>query len=419
MKINKFGGASIRDASGIKNVVNIIHSFDDNSIVVVSATGKSTNLLEKACKHFFDTKGSENPYFKEFKENHLAIIDELFDGKAPFVMNDIENILLELECVLEKKHTPESYDFYYDQIIPFGEIISSRILAHALNFGNVKAHWLDIRNFMTTDANYREARIDWDSTKAMVQGKLSDYAQKSTLVLQGFIGRSHLGTTTTLGREGSDYTAAILAHCLNAKSVTIWKDVSGVMNADPKKFDDAKQIDVISFNEAIELAYYGATVIHPKTIQPLKNKKIPLYVKSFKDPTLDGTIVKECEKAIEIPCRIIKENQCFITIKSRDLSFIAEDNLQLIFSTFAKNKLRLNVMQNSAISFACCTDFVEHRIEALLKELNENFDTEIEKDLKIYTTYNYLGTDVPAKPKNTILRQINGFVVHDVVKNKD
>lgn len=415
MKINKFGGASIKDASSINNVVDIIKSFQENSIIVVSATGKSTNLLEKACKHFYETKGSTNPFFQEFKENHLGIIKELFVGKAPFVTNDIENILLELECLLEKKSAPEPYDFYYDQIIPFGELISSRILAHMLNFSEVKTHWLDIRNFITTDANYREARVDWESTKAMVSGKLVDYAKKSTVVVQGFIGRSNIGTTTTLGREGSDYTAAILAHCMNAEAVTIWKDVSGVMNADPKKFEDAEKIDVISFNEAIELAYYGATVIHPKTIQPLKNKKIPLYVKSFKDSSLEGTIVKECDKAIQVPCKIIKENQCFITIKSRDLSFIAENNLQLIFSAFAKHKLRLNVMQNSAISFICCTDYVEHRVKALLLELNQNFDTELMKDLIIHTTYNYQETNSESKPKNIILRQSNGYVVHDVL----
>lgn len=416
MKINKFGGASMRDAEGINNVVNIVQSFSEHSILVVSATGKSTNLLEKACQHFYETKGSENPYYQEFRDNHLRIINELFDGKAPFVLNDIENILLELECLLEKKQISEPYDFYYDQIIPFGELISSRLLAHTLNFKGVKTHWLDVRNFISTDINYREARVDWELTEAMVNSKLRAYAKKSTIVLQGFIAKSPLGTTTTLGREGSDYTAAILAHCLNAESVTIWKDVNGVMNADPKRFSDATKLNNISFNEAIELAYYGATIIHPKTIQPLKDKKIPLYVKSFVDPTQSGTLVEERENAIQVPCKIIKDNQCFITIKSRDLSFIAEENLQQIFALFAKHKLRLNVSQNSAISFACCTDYVKHRVEALCNDLREEFDVSIEDGISINTTYNYGRNSNSERMNDIILKQTSDKVIHDVIK---
>jgi len=415
MKVNKFGGASVKNAEGIKNISQIIKDFNEHTIVVVSAIGKTTNLLEEITRAFYQDQTTKWDLFNELKQNHNGIIRSLFEGKTPFITNDIENIFLELECFLDKENKTEGYDFYYDQIVPFGEILSSRILAHYLNSLEVKSHWVDSRNFIVTDDYHREARIDWDSTKKVVNNQLRKLANKSTVVMQGFISRSHKGTNTTLGREGSDYTAAILAHCLDCKSVTIWKDVVGVMNADPKRFDHAEKIDLISFNEAIELAYYGATIIHPKTIQPLKAKKIPLFVRSFVDPQMKGTQVLESEKCIQVPCIIVKDNQCLINIKSRDLSFIAENHLQTIFSLFAKHKLRMHVMQNSAISFTCCTDSVKERIKRLLEDLNVLFEVDIKDNVYINSIYNYQKSEKVKMAANPILKQFNETVYHEVL----
>jgi aspartate kinase len=415
MKVNKFGGASVKNAEGIKNISHIIKDFNEHTIVVVSAIGKTTNLLESITRAFYNEDDAKWDLFNTLKENHLSIINFLFEGKTPFITNDIENILLELECFLDRENKTESYDFYYDQIVPFGEILASRILAHYLNFVQVKSHWVDSRNFIVTDDYHREARIDWDSTCKVVKNQLRKLANKSTVVMQGFISRSHKGTNTTLGREGSDYTAAILAHCLDSKSVTIWKDVDGVMNADPKRFDEVEKIDKISFNEAIELAYYGATIIHPKTIQPLKAKKIPLFVKSFINPKNPGTQVLESEKCIQIPCIIVKDNQCLINIKSKDLSFIAENHLQNIFSIFSKHKLRMHVMQNSAISFTCCTDRIPERVSNLVSELKELFEVELIDDVYINSIYNYQISDKYKMASNPLLKQFNETVYHEVL----
>jgi len=420
MKINKFGGASIKDAKCMENVANIIATLDQqNNIIVVSAIGKTTNLLESIAEAYFKDKADKWNLFKQLKQNHFAILADLFDNNSPFINSDIENIFLDLECLLEKEPTQADYDFYYDQIIPYGEILSSRILSHYLNFKNIKTHWIDSRNFIATDDNYREARIDWENTEKIIKNKLSTLAAKSLIVMQGFIGKSGTGATTTLGREGSDYTAAILAYCLESKELTIWKDVAGVMNADPKKFKDAEKLDAMSYNEAIELAYYGATVIHPKTIQPLKAKGIPLNVKSFVNPTLQGTHVLESGNLIKVPCVIVKENQCLLTFKSKDFSFIAEDNLQHIFAVFASEKSRIHVMQNSAISFTCCTDANMQRVEKIMLALSGGFDIEIQNDVIIKSVYNYPLNKEMAKNKKALMRQFNESVYHEVAKASD
>jgi len=417
MKINKFGGASVKDAKSMENVANIIGTLDQqNNIIVVSAIGKTTNLLEAICNAYFKDTPNKWDLFKELKQNHFAILADLFDNNSPFINSDIENIFLDLECLLEKEATQAEYDFYYDQIIPYGEILASRILSHYLNFRNIKTHWIDSRNFIATDDNYREARIDWENTEKIIKNKLSQLAAKSLIVMQGFIGKSSTGATTTLGREGSDYTAAILAYCLDSKELNIWKDVAGVMNADPKKFNDAQKIDAMSYNEAIELAYYGATVIHPKTIQPLKAKGIPLNVKSFLDPSLAGTQVLESGNLIKVPCVIVKENQCLLTFKSKDFSFIAEDNLQKIFSVFAREKSRMHVMQNSAISFTCCTDANKERLDNIVTALSNDFDIEIQNEVIIKSVYNYALNKEMAKNKNALMRQFNENVYHEVAK---
>jgi len=398
-------------------VGNIIKDLDrNNNIIIVSAMGKSTNLLEQICEAYFHKLGNVSTYFGQLKTAHFEVLNELFPQSYPFIESDIENIFLELECALEKEPNAVDYDFYYDQIVPFGELLSSRILSHYLNHVNIKNHWLDSRNFIITDQNYREARVDWVNTEKIIKNKLKTIANKSLIVLQGFIGRASNGASTTLGREGSDYSAAIIAYCLDAKELNIWKDVNGVMNADPKKFKDAQKIDAISYNEAIELAYYGATIIHPKTIQPLKAKGIQLNVKSFLHPDFDGTKVIDSHKLINIPCVIIKENQCLLTIKSKNFSFIAEENLQRIFMVFAVEKLRIHVMQNSAISFTCCTDANFSRIDKLVEALKEDFEIEITTDLIIKSVYNYNINVEMSKSNSALLRQFNENVYHEVIK---
>lgn len=417
MKINKFGGASVKDAKSMENVANIIGTLDQqNNIIVISAIGKTTNLLESICEAYYKQTANKWKLFNQLKENHFSILGNLFNNNSPFINSDIENIFLDLECLLEKEAAHTDYDFYYDQIIPYGEILSSRIFSHYLNSRNIKTHWIDSRNFIATDDNYREARIDWENTEKIIKNKLSPLAAKSLIVMQGFIGKSTTGVTTTLGREGSDYTAAILAYCLDSKELNIWKDVAGVMNADPKKFKDAQKIDAMSYNEAIELAYYGATVIHPKTIQPLKAKGIPLNVKSFINPEVEGTQVLESVNIINVPCVIVKENQCLLTFKSKDFSFIAENSLQHIFAVFAKDKSRMHVMQNSAISFTCCTDANKERLDNIVKHLSNEFEIDIQYDVIIKSVYNYALNKEMAKNKKALMRQFNEHVYHEVAK---
>jgi aspartate kinase len=298
-------------------------------------------------------------------------------------------LFIELECELES--SPDAnFDKVYDQVVSYGEIFSSRILSAYLNESNIKNRWMDAQNFINTDNTYREGKVDWDVTYHLISKKLKPIVKKQMVVTQGFIGRNKDNFTVTLGREGSDYSAAIFAYGLDAENVTIWKDVAGVMNADPKKFPDAIKIDAISYPRAIEMAYYGATVIHPKTIQPLQSKQIPLYVKSFLDPKSAGTIVGVSkEEEVHLPTIISKGNQLLISIMSKDFSFIVEDNLSNIFNAFANHKVKINLMQNSAISFSVCIDHEVEKINKLKSDLEASFNIKINEGLELLTITNY------------------------------
>ncbi|MFN8297297.1 MAG: aspartate kinase, partial [Chitinophagales bacterium] len=331
MKVFKFGGASVKDAAGIKNVASIIQKYGEKDlIVVVSATGKTTNALEIVIKDYFsnaDAKAS----FEIVKKNHHQICLDLFENETHEVFDKLQNVYAEVDWQLEEDRK-ESYNYLYDQIVSQGELISSVILSAYLNEAGVKNTWLDVRDVMKTDDTYREAVVDWNKTQSLINSVAKPLATDSIVVTQGFIGCTAENCTTTLGREGSDYTAAIFANMLDAESQTIWKDVPGVMNGDPRIFEDAVFIDEISFNEAVEMTFYGATVIHPKTIKPLQNKNIPLLVKSFINPEGKGTIVGGSDNNLP-PIRIVKNDQALITLHTKDFSFVEDEIVAEIFSS--------------------------------------------------------------------------------------
>lgn len=418
MKVFKFGGASVKNADAVKNVANVLKQFQNEELlIVVSAMGKTTNALENLAKSYFNKDKQKNKIYKEIKSFHDEVIAGLLKNKDSHAYDDIENLFIELECMLETK--PEStFDCVYDQIVSYGEIFSSRIVSTFLNEAGIRNRWMDAQNFIVTNSNFREAKVDWKTTTDMISKKLKPIVKKQMVVTQGFVGRSQDMKTTTLGREGSDYSAAIFAYGLDAKDVTIWKDVDGVMNADPKKFKDAIKLDALTYSHAIELAYYGATVIHPKTIQPLQSKNIPLYVKSFLHPKTAGTIVGKASKEKSIPTFIVKSNQVLLSISSRDFSFIVEDHLSKIFEAFASHKINMNLMQNSAISFSVCVDDSGEKLLQLIAELSVNFDLKSNTNLELLTVTYYDDKAITklTKGKTILLEQRTRATVQFVLK---
>jgi aspartate kinase len=389
MKVFKFGGASVRDAEAVKNVANVLGLFKkDQLLVVVSAMGKTTNALENLAEAYFKRQKSKNTIYKEIKAFHDEIIAGLLKQKDSNAYDDIENLFIELECILETK--PESsFDCVYDQIVSYGEVFSSKIISTYLNENGHRNRWMEAQNFIVTDSTYREGKVDWEATTEVIQKKLKPIVAKQMVVTQGFVGRSQNLKTVTLGREGSDYSAAIFAYGLDAESVTIWKDVDGVMNGDPKKFKNAVKLDALSYSHAIEMAYYGATVIHPKTIQPLQSKHIPLYVKSFINPKGKGTTVATNSKEKNIPTYISKTNQVLLSVSSKDFSFIVEDNLSGIFAMLATHRININLMQNSAISFSICVDNRPEKLALLKKDLAALFEVKANENVELLTVMHY------------------------------
>jgi len=423
MKIFKFGGASVKDAEGVKNVAAIIQHYGEGDLVVViSAMGKITNALEEVVHHCFHQTGKAQEALTRVFDYHNGILDDLFDSGDLFGVNDIKNLYLELECFVDSPNSLDDYDFLYDQIIGYGELISTKIVSNYLLSQHIGNQWLDARNFILTDSRYRDARVDWQATEKVIAKRLLPIAKKNLIVTQGFIGRGNSGETTTLGREGSDYSAAIFGSLLGATSITIWKDVAGVMNADPRKFNDAELISELGYSDAIELAYYGASVIHPKTIQPLQRRGIPLYVKSFVEPSKAGTRVSSEGSALQTACKILKNNQLLVVISTRDLTFIAEDHLKEIFAAMANNKVRVNMMQNSAVEFRCVIDNKENRHEPLERDLESlGLEVAVTGDLELLSIYhpeNYKATDRELLPlewrasKRILLQQNSGTATH-------
>ena len=388
MKVLKFGGASVKDADSVKNVAHILSLYNEERIVaVISAMGKNTNALEKLLHAYYYNSGNIDEEFAKIKEYHINITKELFADSGHEIYSELEHIFSFLKAKLILPNS-DNYDYEYDQIVPIGEIISSKILSAYLNSVNINNTWIDARSIIRTDNVYREAEIDWDKTVELVNDSMK-FDNEKIYVTQGFIGSTAEHITTTLGREGSDFSAAILAYSLNAEEVVIWKDVPGVLNADPKYFDNTIKLDQLSYYDAIELAYYGASVIHPKTIKPLQNKKIPLYVKSFTNPKLEGTVIRTDKTELKIPSFIFKMNQVLITISSRDFSFIAEHNLSDIFYKLSSLNVRINVMQNTALSFSISVDWNEKKIPELIKLLETDYTIKYNTNLELVTIRNY------------------------------
>lgn len=425
MKVFKFGGASVKDAEAVKNVATILKQYPDQNIVVVlSAMGKTTNALERLTNAYFfseeNKKGeTENAatILEEIKKYHFDIIEQLFPDKNHSIYNEINNAFVELDWAIEEPPT-HSYDHEYDQIVSIGEIVSTKIVNAYLNQAGIKSKWQDVRDFIQTDNTYRQGNVDWELTQRLSQTLATS---EGITVTQGFIGGTSENFTTTLGREGSDYTAAIIAFTSNAESVTIWKDVPGVLNADPKWFAETKKIEHLSYHDAIELAYYGATVIHPKTIKPLQNKKIPLYVKSFLNPKEAGTIINEDQSSLPLPCFIFKVDQVLISISPKDFSFIVEENFSAIYKLFAEKQVKINMMQNSAISFSVCIDNDANKLPDLIKTLQKEYRVLYNQNLELITIryYDQATIDRVTMDKKVLLEVKSRYTVQLVAQKND
>jgi aspartate kinase len=419
MKVFKFGGASIKDAQGVKNVASIIQSqMGTPLLIVVSAMGKTTNKLEELVDAFFYQKAEKETLFQNVKNEHLSLVNDLFDGN-PAISADIENLFETLYAYIQEDAS-ENYDFEYDQIVSYGELTSTKIVAHYLNTLGLAAHWIDVRTLIRTDNTYREGVVNWEKTQRKIKKHIEPiYTSDSTqlVVTQGFIGGTSEGLTTTLGREGSDFSAAILGFSLEAESVTIWKDVEGLLNADPRLFPDTIKLNKISYREAIELAYYGASIIHPKTLKPLQNKKIPLYVKSFIQPQEEGSVIGDFSIKRLVPCYICKKNQVLISLSPKDFSFIAEENLSTIFGLFAFFGVKINLTQNSALSFSLCVDY-NANIHHLIEELQTEFFVKYNFDMTLFTIRHYTQQSIQKviQNKTVVLEQKNRSTVQYVIK---
>ncbi|WP_113635061.1 aspartate kinase [Nubsella zeaxanthinifaciens] len=389
MQVYKFGGASIKNTEGIKNVTQIIQAYGTNNLlVVVSAMDKTTDRLQELAFAHINGDDNKHQLLEDIKSFHFDIISKLFTDTQNPVYNDVANTFVEIEWLLEEE-AEDSADYLYDQIVSVGELVSSKIIAAYLNQQGTFTIWQDARNYIQTDNNYREANVQWDKTTATIQKQLPSYLSQGVVITQGFIGATSENFTSTLGREGSDYTAAIFSAALDVEKMTIWKDVPGVLNADPKWFDETEKIPQLSYHDAIELTYYGATVIHPKTIKPIKNKGIPLFVRSFIHPNETGTEVSTQATTIPVPSFIFKVNQVLLSISPKDFSFIIEENLSDIFAIFHQNKVKVNTMLNSAISFSVSIDDDQQKIERLIADLSVNFKVKYNKDMELVTIRYY------------------------------
>ena len=393
MKVFKFGGASVKDAAAVRNVAKILERYqEDQIIVVVSAMGKTTNALEELLDAYFHGKDNTLALLEVVKRFHFDILKELFEDTRHPIFEAIHNTFVEIEWQLEEDQMRE-YDFEYDQMVAVGEWISATVVSAYLNHVGLANKLQDVRDLIRTDNTYRNAKVDWEVSAENVNRYLKPYFEENSnklIVTQGFVGSTSENFNSTLGREGSDYTGGILANLTDADSLTIWKDVPGMLNADPKWFEETVKLNNISYHEAIELAYYGATVIHPKTIKPLQNKHIPLLVKSFLNPEEEGSVINDnSAKDSSIPSYIFKTNQILISISPRDYSFIAEENLSQIFGCFAKHRVTVNLMQNSAISFSICADNQKQKIDQLIEELKADYKVYYNDDLLLLTVRHY------------------------------
>lgn len=416
MRIFKFGGASVKDADGIKNVFSVLEKVGhEDTLLVISAMGKTTNALELVIKNYFEKSNELHASLQEVRKYHNQIVMDLFDDEEHDVFYAVNSHFADLEYFIRSNKSP-NYNFVYDQVVSYGEIISTTIVSHYFNHAGLKNNWIDVRNFIKTDNNYRDANLDWEKTQQFISKGIK---KKALNITQGFLGSDENNFTTTLGREGSDYTAAIFAYCLSAESVTIWKDVPGVLNADPRYFENAVLLNQISYREAIELAFYGASVIHPKTLQPLQRKEIPLYVKSFVNPLLPGTSVsKGADLEPHTPCFIVKKNQLLISLSSIDFSFIMEENISEIFALFHQYKIKVSLIQNSAISFSVCVEDKFGNFGESKNILSKKFKVAYNEDVSLYTIRHFdeKAAQIVENGKNVLVKQISRETMQLVTK---
>ena len=418
IKVFKFGGFAVSDAKSVKNLANIIASHaNDQILIIVSAMGKTTDALENLCKAFVEGDDYAHEILNNIKQFHENIMLDLFENNKNPVFNEIANTFVEIEWMLEDEPHPD-YDFNYDQIVSIGEFLSSRIVAAYLNQNKIDTNWLDARDFIHTDNSYREGIIDMDKTKLSMP-KLLNLLKKQVLVTQGFIGGTSENFTTTLGREGSDYSAAIFASCLQAESLTVWKDVSGIMNADPRLFPDAQKYDELPYSEALEMAYYGATIIHPKTIKPLQNANVPLYVKPFLEPNEKGTIIHSMAILnTDIAAKIVKNNQMLLSMSTKDFSFIDEQILIYLLQCVSQSNIKINMMQRSAMSLSVCFNQDDVKFNKLLNTLKDKFNCKYNQELSLLTVRHFKKENLNAicSGKTIIMEQFSRNTAQIILK---
>jgi aspartate kinase len=420
MKVFKLGGASINSIDRIKNLPKILKNDNGEKIlIVISAMGKMTNALEKVAEAFFEERKEDAlQLFQKIKEYHLTQLKYLITLQWKQATDELQNFFTEVEWMLHDKPVKD-YNYYYDQIVCSGELLSSTLISFFLNEEKISNKWMDVRDLIRTDDNFRDAKVDWDFTEKNSREKLLPLFKESNYIItQGFIGSTDENESTTLGREGSDYTAAVFAKIINAESVTIWKDVDGVMNADPKDFKEAITLENLSYKEAIEMAYYGAQVIHPKTIKPLQNKNIPLYVKSFLNPQLPGTAITQKIPHNLPPIIIYKKNQVLITLQSLDFSFVEGPPINRLYEILDSVKLKPNITQNAAISLMICIDNIPEKIEQIALQASAIFDVQIQKNLTLLTIRHYTPVFIEklSKNKEMVLEQKTTEIIQMILK---
>lgn len=418
VKVFKFGGASVKDAPAIENLYQIMRLYpDDTVVVVISAMGKTTNFLEKVLEAYHQRPEEVPALVDELQRLHEQVAEQLVPDPGSIV-DSLRQLFRQLR---ERLSCPPSqnYDFDYDQIVSFGELLSTTLISGYLNIAGIPNTWLDARRVIRTDSTFREGRVDWETSARQIQDAVAAGFGKGRVVLtQGFIGGTAENLTTTLGREGSDYSAAIIAHSLDAESVTIWKDVPGLLNADPKRFPDAVKLDRIPYEEALELTFYGASVIHPKTLKPLQNKQIPLYVKSFFHPENEGSVITNCRLSTGVPSFIVKDGQVLLTLFPKDFSFMGVENLSDVFTQLANYRVKINMMQNSALSLSICTDNVGERLKKCVDALKKRYKVKYNDPVQLITIRHHTPESVEKAvgDKKVLMRQTSRATIQFVVK---
>ncbi|MBZ9779715.1 aspartate kinase [Psychroflexus sp. CAK8W] len=407
MQVYKFGGASVKDAKGVRNVAKVLETTNPKQkVVVISAMGKTTNKLEHIISLYFEKSKELPEAISSLKQDHYDILEDLFESISHPAYTKTNYFFDELSIFFDRNKSP-NYDFVYDQVVGFGELISTSIVSYYLKSVGIENVWHDCRNLIDTDSTYRDADVNWENT----QQKILNHINEDELsITQGFIGSDSNNFTTTLGREGSDYTAGIFAYCLNAENVTIWKDVPGVLNGDPNVFDDTSLLEQISYEEAIELAFYGASVIHPKTLQPLQQKEIPLFVKSFYNPKDQGTKVGKGKLLNPLlPCYIVKKDLVFLSLSTLDFSFFVEENISEVFALFHKHQIKVDLIQNSAISFSVCVDNKFKNVDKLIEILKAKFKVDHQKGVSLFTIRHYDDVAIQRieQDKTVLLKQLH------------